>query len=598
MTLAAPKIFATRGEAKGYRLIFGYLGAFIAMIGGITLIPLLMIIVFPNEWRCWPSFFLPGITAIFLGVLIYLLCLYHSEKGKMGRHMDALLLVLLWVMALLIGAFPFFLNGYLVPGAEVYTYSESVFEAASGYTATGLTIYRSFFDTIIYGSDGWTVLSNEAVQGIMELNAPHIFFFYRSVCHFFGGVGLVLVAASAISDAHGMKLYTAEGHNDKLFPNLKKSARMILGIYSLYIVLGTLGLWLFGMDWFDALCHSTASIATGGLSTRCASFHYFLTSETADYIGLSSGCSFSNLSGFNNIMPVNTVGMEITIIILMILGATNFVLHMHLFTGKWKKFFRDCEVRLVIAISFIFVPMMLVSTLINSAFPGAGALTDVSFWDALRYSVFQFISCLTTTGFANVADINALGPAVLFLSIVAMTIGGGMGSTAGALKQYRVVILGKEVYWHLKYRNAPKRMVYPKPITRMGERRQVSHDEAKEASLYFIIYIVTLSVGVAILAALPNITFDQAIYEVASSLSGTGNSMINFYPYASNSYAAYNPVAAYNFLLWICTFYMFLGRLEIIPVYYAANHVYHDVHDGIAHRRAARLLLKRQQENE
>ena len=597
MTPLASQGLASRGVAKGYRLIFGYLGAFIAMIGGITMIPLLMIIIFPNEWRCWPSFFLPGISAIFLGVAIYLLCLYRCEKDKMGRHMDALLLVLLWIMALLIGAFPFFLNGYLVPGAEVYSYSEGVFEAASGYTTTGLTIYRSYFDTIIYSSTG-EVLSNEAVQATMALNCPHIFFFYRSVCHFFGGVGLVLVAASAISDAHGMKLYTAEGHNDKLFPNLKKSARMILGIYSLYIVLGTLALCLFGMDWFDALCHSTASLATGGLSTRCASFHYFLTSPTSDYIGLDSGCAFSDLSGFNNLMPVNTIGMEVTLLILMLLGATNFMLHMNLFTLKWKKFFRDCEVRLVIAITFIFVPLMLISTLINSSFPSEGSLTNVSFWDAFRYSMFQFISCLTTTGFANVSDINALGPAVLFLSIVAMTIGGGMGSTAGALKQYRVVILAKEVYWHLKYRNSPKRLVYPKPITRMGEKRQVNHDEAKEASLYFIIYIVVVAVGVAILATLPNITFDEATYEVATSISSAGNSMINFYPYAANSYKANNPLEAYTFLLWVCTIYMFLGRLEIIPVYYAGNHVYHDIRDGIAQRHAARLLLKRQKENE
>ena len=113
MTPLASQGLASRGVAKGYRLIFGYLGAFIAMIGGITMIPLLMIIIFPNEWRCWPSFFLPGISAIFLGVAIYLLCLYRCEKDKMGRHMDALLLVLLWIMALLIGAFPFFLNGYL-----------------------------------------------------------------------------------------------------------------------------------------------------------------------------------------------------------------------------------------------------------------------------------------------------------------------------------------------------------------------------------------------------------------------------------------------------------------------------------------------------
>ncbi len=330
--------------ATGVRLLAGYLGLFLVMIGFIMLLPLFMIVVFPGEWRAWASFVVPGGGAILIGSLLYFFCLFRTDKGKLGKHQDIILLVLLWVMALVVGAFPFFLNQYFVPGATSYTYLEGLFESTSGFTTTGLTIFQDYLDMAPAQAD---------TNAWLETNSPHIFIFYRSVCHFFGGVGLVLVASSAISDSQGMKLYSAEGHTDKLLPNLKKSARLILTIYAGYIVLGTLGLWLFGMDWFDALQHSVAALATGGLSSRSTSLYYFLNPENIAnyqtvYGNLSSGCAFSSLSGFNGITPINTIGMEVVTLISMLLGATCFMLHVELFTLKWKQFFRDVEIHLVI----------------------------------------------------------------------------------------------------------------------------------------------------------------------------------------------------------------------------------------------------------
>ena len=253
------------------------------MIGFIVLIPFAMMIFFPTENKAWASFLTTGVSAIILGFLVYYFCLAGAEKGKLERHQDALLLVLLWIMALLVGAFPFFLHGIFVPGAYKYTYIEGLFESTSGFTTTGLTIYRHFLDRYMDSSGMWhdITIGTDAslITQSLAIDCPHIFLFYRSVLHFFGGVGLVLIAASAISDAHGLKLYTAEGHNDKLLPNLKKSSRLILSIYAGYIGLGTIGLWVFGMDWFDALQHSVASLATGGLSSRSTSLYYFLNPE-------------------------------------------------------------------------------------------------------------------------------------------------------------------------------------------------------------------------------------------------------------------------------------------------------------------------------
>lgn len=554
---------SNRPTVTGIRLLIGYLGMFLVLIGAIILLPLLMLFIFPDEWRCFLSFLVPGVGAILIGVLMYFLCIFRAEKGKLGKHQDIILLVLLWVMALIVSAFPFFLNQYFVPGATSYSYAEGIFESTSGFTTTGLTIFQDYLDA--------PTLSEKGIADVAEwlsLNSPHIFIFYRSVCHFFGGVGLVLVASSAISDAQGMKLYSAEGHTDKLLPNLKRSARLILTIYAGYIVAGAVGLWLFGMDWFDALQHSVAALATGGLSSRSTSLYYFLNPENIEnfqtmYQGMSSGTPLSQLSGFNGIMPINPIGMEVTALILMFLGATSFMLHVELFTLKWKQFFRDIEVRLVIAVTIIFVPMMMLGAWGHQA--TVGIQNGNGFWYYFRASIFQFTACITTTGFANVPNINDLGPAVLFLSVIAMTIGGGMGSTAGGLKQYRVGIYLKEIHWQFKYHNTNSHFVLPKPIYRFGDLRQLGEGESKNALLYGFLYLIVVFLGATLIAFLPNITFDESIYEAASAISSAGNSMVNF-SFGSLSYKMTNPMWAYQILLSVCILWMFFGRLEIIPI--------------------------------
>ena len=127
---------------------------------------------------------------------------------------------------------------------------------------------------------------------------------------FFGGVGLVLVMVSVLSDRHGMRLYSAEGHSDRLLPNLVKSARMIIAIYTGYILSGTFLYMVFGMDWFDALNHSIAALSTGGFSTRAESIGYY-----------------------------NSAAIEAVTIVLMLLGCTNFLAHLYLIRGKFGNFF-------------------------------------------------------------------------------------------------------------------------------------------------------------------------------------------------------------------------------------------------------------------
>jgi len=525
--------------ASGYRLILGYWGIFIALTGLIELLPLAMLAFYPSEARCWLDFAIPGFASIILGLSLFFAFLFKAEKGRLEKHQDNVLLVLIWLYAVAVGALPFYLSGLIEPSAfneathQAYTYSEAFFESVSGYGTCGLSIFRDYLDQASFAY------------------CSHVFLFYRSLTQFFGGVGLVLIVASAFSDRYGIKLYFAEGHNDRLLPNLAKSAKLILSIYTGYIVLGTFSLWLCGLDWFEALNHSIAALATGGFSTRSTSITYFV-SDANQYSG-------------NGIMPYSEFGVEGVLCVLMILGATSFVLHMNLLTGKWKKFFKDCEVRFF----FVFGSMALLLMTIGVA--NQWESVGTSWGSAFQLSLFQLVSCITTTGFANVANIVSLGNAALFLSVIAMTIGGGMGSTAGAIKQYRIVVVLKELHWDFKYRLAPSRMMYPRTITRAGETREIDNEEFRSSSLYVLLYLGVLAAGSLAISFLPGLNYQEGVFEFASGLSETGTTIVDFLAYKGS----HDPVS-YNALLWILSFAMFIGRFEITPVYFA---VYRGIRD-------------------
>lgn len=515
-------------EAGGYRLIFGYLGIFLILVGIICLLPLLMLIPYPNESSCWPSFVIPGGSSIIIGLCLAFL-IFKRDKLQLGKFQDSILLVSIWLMAILVGSVPFLLRGIGTDEFDTLrmNFTDAIFEATSGYTASGLTVFN--FDSNAVGY--------------------HVFATYRSLLLFFGGIGLVLVVTSTISDRYGLRLYAAEGHNDKLMPNLAKSARMILLIYVGYIVLGTLSYWLIGgMEIFDSFNHAIAAVATGGFSTKAGGIPEIIEA------GLNN--SITN-------MPINEIAINITSCVLMILGATNFVIHLFLFQGKFKKIFKESELRFFVILCVIFVPLYVVSILSSKS-------NELSFVDALSEGTFNFISHLTTTGFSLKINITKLGEGALFLSIVCMVIGGGMGSTGGAVKQYRFVIAFKAFYWSIRDRLSPKSMVHPHNIYRLGNEKEVTKDEIFESYGYILLYLCVLCVGSAALIILCQNNYQTAecFYEFASALSGTGltagitndASLVNIYG-----------------IRWVLSIGMFAGRLEIICIYFAFYRTIRDI---------------------
>lgn len=522
-------------SASGYRLIFGYLGIFIIVTGIILLIPLLVLFAYPSEVGSIFSFLIPGVSSIAVGVALSFL-IRKREKAQLGKFQDSILLILIWIVAILIGAIPFTLRGFVVDfstgqatfdSAKSMGVNEAIFESTSGFSATGLTLFN--FDPSVPGY--------------------HLYTFYRAILLLFGGVGLVLIVASAVSDRYGLKLYTAEGHNDKLMPNLAKSARMILAIYLGYIALGTLSYWLLGgLTLFDSICHSIAAVATGGFSTVDGGLPAIIQNPT-----------YVNALG----QHPNEIVINITSVVLMILGATNFVLHLSLFRGKIKSVIKDCEVKFFTGLCLVMVPLFFIAIWSHPEFNSNPAY-------AFGEGTFLFFSAVTTTGFATIKPILLLGQGAVILTIIMMCLGGGMGSTAGAIKQYRVIIASKAFFWSIRERLSSSRKIYPHSIYRLGQNREVNKEETYEAYGYIVLYIAVLLLGsllITVLGSVDGLGFGNSLFEFASALSGTGLSV-------GVTSLAYQNSQAIN---WVLVCGMFAGRLEIVIIHFAFFRIVRDI---------------------
>ncbi len=478
---------------SGYPLILGYLGYFIMMIGLINLLPLLTILFYPEDASESKYFIVPGVVAIIVG---YLLSLILRGKGtsKLERHQDILLIFLIWVFAIIISAFPFILSGN-------YNFTQAIFESTSGYSTTGLSVV----DVAV---------------------TSKTFLLFRSLLQFFGGVGLVLVLTSAISDKYGMKLYFAEGHNDKLLPNLAKSARLILSIYIFYIIIGSMMYTLFGMSVFDSINHSIASLSTGGFSTKTASIGYY-----------------------------DSFPIEIITMVLMLLGSTNLIIHLQIFKAKYKKAFHHNEMKLLMIVTLIFLPIMTLSYMQNS---------DSALFDSFRVGLFQFVSAITTTGFQTVEQFTTLPHILNYSVIILMIIGGGIGSTSGGIKQYRITLLLKSLFWNIRDKMSHERTIHTNYIQKFGKDFEVLDEDINNNNSFIALYFIVLVIGTVIFS-MYGYTLEESFFEFSSALGTVGLS-IGIISYHTE------PV-----LLWVTTFGMFLGRLEFYVILIAISRLVIDL---------------------
>ena len=266
------------------RAIFGYTGLVCLISGFGILSPLIALIAYPEELSLAWGFLIPGIVLSSLGFILWR-SLAPKKATSLTLQEGAVIVVLSWLLAIIVGTVPFM----TIQGLN---FTQAMFESTSGWTTTGLSV-------------------------VDVTQASRLILLYRSTIELFGGAGLAIITLSAIAGPSGSVLASAEGRTEQLVPNVRRSAKFVLGIYLGYVIVGTIALDLAGMNFFDAINHSFAAVSTGGFSTRPDSIGYW-----------------------------DNTAVEVVTDVLMIVGAFNFVTSYMLVTGKFKSVMRNGEIRL------------------------------------------------------------------------------------------------------------------------------------------------------------------------------------------------------------------------------------------------------------
>ncbi|MGM0508210.1 MAG: TrkH family potassium uptake protein [Fusobacteriota bacterium] len=475
-----------------YKLMAKYIGILIMSVGGFLLLPLPILFFYPEDVIYIKSFTIPSVLCVILGFIIWKLSKGKGE-GSLSLKEGGIIVLVSWLVAIISSAFPFIIN-------EQLNFTQAVFESTSGWTTTGLSV-------------------------VDVTETPKIFLLWRSIMQFFGGAGLVVVMLSSVLHPYGFELYNAEGRNDQLLPHIKKSTKAIMYIYSGYTLAGILLYVVAGMGVFDAINHSIAALSTGGFSTRPESIGYW-----------------------------DSLPIEMITWILMILGTINFATHFTLLKGKFKIFFKNGEIKLMLFIIAFFAPFIGYFTL-------GTVYTSVS--DKLRRSLFEVISAISTTGFSLdvFSNWNQIG---VFAMILMMLIGGGTGSTAGGIKLYRIYLMIKSFWWELKMYFLPKNAVVENYIWRGEEKTYIKIEYIRETANYIFIYMTTFFAGVLVYLA-HGYDLLESMFEFASSLGTVGLSIGLTSPDAP------------AMILWTQTLGMILGRLEFLVIIFAVMKIFKDI---------------------
>jgi trk system potassium uptake protein TrkH len=409
----------------------------------------------------------------------------REEQHEISRREGILFVVLAWLLAVTIGAFPFYLCAHFLGFADAF------FESMSGFTTTGATILTDIEDL------------------------PRSLLLWRALTHWLGGMGIIVIGIAILPliGTGGMVLYRAEfsgARSEKLKPRVAETALSLWKIYVALTLIEYVALRFAGMTSFDSVCHSFATMATGGFSTRGASIEAF-DSPLIEYI----------------------------IIFFMLAAGINFTRHYRLLVEREPKaFLRDTEIRHYALIVLVATAIVTVS-LVNMAVP----------WDdALRLGLFQVASIITTTGFSS-ADFEQWAPIGKFVLLVLMFIGGCTGSTAGGMKVSRIALLLRVVGREFR-RIVERRGVF---AVRFDGRAVPEPTIASLLNLVHLAFIINFSATLVLAAA---------GLDLMTAYSAVTASMFNIGPGLGGVGPADNYAHLPGIVKWVLSFCMLAGRLE------------------------------------
>ena len=216
-----------------------------------------------------------------------------------------------------------------------------------------------------------------------------------------------------------------------------------------------------------------------------------------------------------SIMYYHSFPIELLLMLLMLLGSINFVLHSEVWKGRVAVFFRDLETRTMVLWLGVMACVIAASLSASAEFSDLPAM--------LRRGLFMVVSAFSTTGFQNITSnqmTTVLSSGAFLVIAVLMAVGGSGGSTTGGIKFRRIGIIMKSVVAAIKEALAPDTARVVVSYNHFG-RRVLAPDVVTEAMMVFILYVVTYAIG-ALVGIAHGYEATQAIFESVAMASNGG----------------------------------------------------------------------------
>jgi len=469
-----------------FRFIAKVLGFLLFFFALSMLVPLGVALIYGEGDA--PAIGLSFLVTIAVGAALILI--FKKERKEISIREGFFIVAAAWLMAGIFGGLPYHFHSVFP------TFTDCVFESVSGLTTTGATVLTSIEDQ------------------------PHGILFWRALTHWLGGMGIILlgIAILPLLGVGGMQLFKAEVPGptaDKIKPRVAETAKTLWGVYVMITLAEVVMLMLGGMDWFDAVCHAFATMATGGFSTR-------------------------NLS----IESYNSVYFDFVIIFFMLLAGINFALHYRVLKGDLKAYWRDPEFKFYAGMMAFFTLIITASLYFTNTYP--------SLFESFRRAAFQVPTIITTTGFTT-ADFDKWPQFLRVTMLILMFVGGMSGSTGGSVKVVRIQLLLKQAF------NELYRLVHPRAVvpTRLGEVT-VPDNVMRSIWNFFILYLFLFVICSMIMGAL-GLDFTTAIASVAATIGNVGPGLGGI---GAHENYAFIPLLG----KWVLIMCMLIGRLEVYTI--------------------------------
>ena len=450
---------------------------------------------FDEGYALWP-FVWTAVVSFGLGQGLYRL---GRQAGETRLYHAMLIAALSWGLVPFLGALPF-----VTMAAQL---------AAVPHTAQTVLAFQQPWNALFEAFSGFT--GTGLTMALHPSQLPHSLQWWRSFMEWVGGMGVIVLMLSIVRPGAGQQfLYYSEAREEKILPSVTSTVRTIWWMYLVYTAGSILLLRLAGMPWWHAVNHGMTGIATGGFSVTDQSLAAYDTT------------------------------VRLVMVPIMLAGATSFALHYSVFSKRrWTDWWRDAQQR---SLWFFAGFGTLLLLLENRWSQGEFLWVD---------TVFQWISALGTAGFQTV-DLRTWSPAAQLLLSLGMLLGGAAGSTAGGLKQIRVLLLSKGIVWRFRHITLQPHELVHYEVNHKGLPETEAYRLVETAGVLALLWVGLFFVGLlTLLHMVPSQwTLSEVVVEVASAQGNVG-----LFTGITQPGLPWGGKLTLMLLMW-------MGRLEILPV--------------------------------